>query len=858
MKTGTLLDNRYTLGTLTSSDLYGDTYLAEDIQSEQPVWIQTIPDLVNNDDRLLADFRRNFNLLCTLNHPNIAKVLVIEFDATLAKHFLVMEYVEGVHLFEYRLNQQDEKVVLQDAIEICHQIADALDYCHRALLHRNIRPENITLTSEGVVKLWNFSLCPESILKIIRTNSMQHNPESHIRIQAYMAPEQFFGFPPPGPAVDRYALGVLFYELVSGRLPFEQTDHHALMHAVCNVAAPTVDGLGKRYNRTLTQALSKDPGNRFASASAFIKAMRFSLKKMITASIAVVALIGLSLALYIASSQTTSKKDIPPISSEVIPASSEVIPTSSKVIPPVSSKEIPPVSHKEIPPVSHKEIPPVSHKEIPPVSQIPPVSHKEIPPVSPKMRPTVSPLKNTVLLQIESQPSGAAVILNDRQLGLTPYTVGHVSPGAYHLLLEKQYYNPIDMMMDITQDTTVSLSLDPVAPNPTPLRQTDLPILAFPQPTLTMANPKHSNVKPHQKTPPNVGLKTTHKPQTLVQSEIQSLLELANHNIQNSRLTSPKGDNALEKLQAIQKLDPNNKEAKKGLERIVEAYLTLARQNRDSQPKIIHYLDLAEKTMPGNPTIQEARNTLTMPSDFLSFWRDPSSGLNFVGIPKGCFHMGSNEGDMDEKPPHQVCLNTFWLGTHEVTQKAWQHLLPDEKNPSKFQKGGNYPVDSVSLLDAQRFIKRLNSSGKEHFRLPTEAEWEYACRGGKKTPFYFGKTIHAGEANFDGDTIFEDGLKGRNVRSTLSVGSFPANAFGLFDMHGNLFEWVEDHYEKDYYKNSPVDNPMATGSEDDLHILRGGAWYSNPKNLRCSYRYRGRPEQINHGNGFRLVRINPH
>lgn len=190
--------------------------------------------------------------------------------------------------------------------------------------------------------------------------------------------------------------------------------------------------------------------------------------------------------------------------------------------------------------------------------------------------------------------------------------------------------------------------------------------------------------------------------------------------------------------------------------------------------------------------------------------------------------------------------------------------MKDEANPSKFQKGGRYPLDSVSWNDAQRFIQRLNKQSRYRFRLPTEAEWEYACRAGSQTPFNFGNSIHAGKANFNGEREFKDGPKGRYVGHTLQVGSFSANRFGLFDMHGNVYELVEDLYKKDYYGESPKDNPiagqlrpanMAPENQEGLRVLRGGAWYSNPRNLRCAYRYRGPVTQHNHGNGFRLLRV---
>ena len=240
-------------------------------------------------------------------------------------------------------------------------------------------------------------------------------------------------------------------------------------------------------------------------------------------------------------------------------------------------------------------------------------------------------------------------------------------------------------------------------------------------------------------------------------------------------------------------------------------------------------------------------------------WPDPVTGLEFVWIAQGCFQMGSAQGDGDEEPIHSVCLQGFWMGQHEVNQVAWQRVMDDVANPSRFQKGGDYPLDSIAWTVAQHFIQRLNARSRYRFRLPTEAEWEYGCRAGSQTPFQFGNAIHAGQANFNGEQDLGNGPQGRYVGSTLPVGSFAANRFGLFDMHGNVYEWVEDVYREKYYQESPRNNPLASPVAADKkgviqRVLRGGAWYSSPHHLRCAARYGGDETQRDHGRGFRLVR----
>jgi formylglycine-generating enzyme required for sulfatase activity len=140
---------------------------------------------------------------------------------------------------------------------------------------------------------------------------------------------------------------------------------------------------------------------------------------------------------------------------------------------------------------------------------------------------------------------------------------------------------------------------------------------------------------------------------------------------------------------------------------------------------------------------------------------------------------------------HKVTLTKgFYMGVYTVTQEEWQEVMG--KNPSSFKGEKNLPVEMVSWNDCQDFIKKLREKDKKAYRLPTEAEWEYACRAGTTTPFFFGKTISTDQANYNGSQIYGDGKKGINRDKTTPVGSFPANAWGLHDMSGNVFQWCQD------------------------------------------------------------------
>jgi formylglycine-generating enzyme required for sulfatase activity len=239
--------------------------------------------------------------------------------------------------------------------------------------------------------------------------------------------------------------------------------------------------------------------------------------------------------------------------------------------------------------------------------------------------------------------------------------------------------------------------------------------------------------------------------------------------------------------------------------------------------------------------------------------------LEMVMIPSGSFIMGSPETEEgsndDERPQHQVTIKAFCLGKYQVTQAQWRFVaqLPQvnrelEQDPSHF-KSDNRPVEQVSWEDAVEFCDRLSNHTKEQYRLPSEAEWEYACRAGTTTPFHFGETITTDLANYDGNSTYGQGSKGVYRKEATEVGSFGvANNFGLYDMHGNVWEWCQDDWHSDY-EGAPTDGSAWLSSEEssDRKLLRGGSWYHFPGNCRSAYRLDLNLDYVINLIGFRVV-----
>ena len=227
-------------------------------------------------------------------------------------------------------------------------------------------------------------------------------------------------------------------------------------------------------------------------------------------------------------------------------------------------------------------------------------------------------------------------------------------------------------------------------------------------------------------------------------------------------------------------------------------------------------------------------------------------GMKFMLIPAGSFMTGSPSSepkrDSDERQ-HKVTLTKgFYMGVTEVTQGQWKNIMGS--NPSYF-KWDNLPVEQVSWNDCQGFIRKLNrQEGTDKYRLPTEAEWEYACRAGTTTPFYTGNCISTDQANYDGNYPMPGCSKGKYRKKTIDVASFSPNAWGLYDMHGNVWEWCQDW--KGDYPSGYVTDPEGPSS-GSARVLRGGSWGSGARNLRSANRRRDDPGS-GYGNvGFRVV-----
>ncbi len=232
--------------------------------------------------------------------------------------------------------------------------------------------------------------------------------------------------------------------------------------------------------------------------------------------------------------------------------------------------------------------------------------------------------------------------------------------------------------------------------------------------------------------------------------------------------------------------------------------------------------------------------------------------LEMVKVPVGSFEMGSPDTEVDrddnEGPIRRVNIGyNIYFGKYEITQEQWRVVMSDE--PSHFKECDNCPVDNITWLAADEFCKKLSQMTGRTYRLPSEAEWEYAARAGTKTAFYFGDSLSSTQANFDGNYPYGNAVKDIFRNKTTPVGSFQPNSFGLFDMHGNVREWCEDFWHDSYVGAPTNGSGWLTGGDGKHRVMRGGSWFLNAKNCRSAARFKVEQESKLNIAGFRVVMV---
>jgi formylglycine-generating enzyme required for sulfatase activity/uncharacterized caspase-like protein len=358
-------------------------------------------------------------------------------------------------------------------------------------------------------------------------------------------------------------------------------------------------------------------------------------------------------------------------------------------------------------------------------------------------------------------------------------------------------------------------------------------------------------------------------------------------------------------------LEPNLEVAERLWHQVIEAAYASGEPDKDAIRALQKIFLLREEPLQTFSfevvTVNRKGEIVQRESRQARYFREDCNGvpLDLIAIPGGTFWMGTEDAEIErlckqygkdyfrrERPQHKVTVKPFLMGKYPVTQAQWKaiasrtdlkvnrDLNPD---PARF-KGNNRPVEQVSWYDAVEFCARLSRLARREYRLPSEAEWEYACRAGTTTPFDFGETITPNLANYDGNYTYADEPKGEYRQETTPVGSFPPNAFGLYDLHGNVWEWCWDDWHENYEgapndgkawldnnnsqqagskvtaneKTRVSDDPTLDNTDENisqLKLLRGGSWYNFALYCRSAYRSRSDPDNRDNSVGCRVVAV---
>lgn len=881
-----LIAKRYLTKFEIRKDSMSKVHMAFDRERDLNVSLMSIPsEIVKNPD-LLADLKLDLSAAAKLSHNNIAQLYSIDTWNKIV--FSVMEYVPG-HTLAAHLEEKGGKLGLDESIPLLRQIASGLDYCHTLvtpLSHLGLKPQNILLTEENLVKIADFGLA-----HILSSPAAKLPGREEPETLAYRAPEQLSGNK-TGPWTDIYSLAAIAYEMLSGNPPFQGED---LRSQIASQTIKKIDGMPDHINDALLLALSKEPSNRPKKAGDLIamisgeKPVSRSGKKqpsqtgkkksvLLPGIIGVIILFVLAgLGFYLSRENTIRREQA---TDAAKPAKRIIIPKmfleKKKIKPPPEEKQeditmpILPEKPSEIKEETistgkasinsipegasvllngiDKGVTPVVLNDIEEGEYDITIQKEGFEPYTEKIMissaktgevtATLQPFNGA--LQITSEPTGAEVYIDSVKAGITPFRSNQAAKGEHLIRIDSQGYEPWKQNVKIVAGENIEIKAEL-----TPSRGV-LQVNSQPSDADVFISGKNLG-----KTP--LTLKEIQSGEIAVEVRKKCYAD-------NSRKVTIKSG-ILSRIDFPLKPDCGTIMVKSDPEDakwyMDDAFAGNTPGTLENIPAGKHIIKVTKEQylewtttctiIPGKAQSIKAQLKPVLP-DPGATWKEPTTGMEFVWVQNGCFNMGSLPDELgredDEGPVHKVCLDGFWIGKYEVTQGQWKTVMG--RNPSFFNRKERYPADSVSINDVQLFIQTLGSmsKGKFSFRLPSEAEWEYACKSGGQAERFAGGDRSSSVAWF----------KNNSNRTTHSVGEKSPNNIDLFDMSGNLSEWVEDTYSADAYKFHSEKNPIHVKSSPN-RVIRGGNWSQDEKNCRSAERDFAPAEERTKTIGFRLVKI---
>ena len=766
-------------------------------------------------------FLKEARTVARLHHPHILAVHDVGVDGH--HYYLAMEYVPGGDL-KQRIRQG--ALPPKDALQIAKQMAQALGYSHaEGFVHRDVKPENILFRKDGTAVLSDFG-----IAKAVGSGTKKTGTGMSIGTPHYMSPEQAQGKSDLDGRSDLYSLGVVVYEMLSGTVPFDADNTIGIAMQHVSAPVPQLPKPVAKLQPLLDQLLAKDPARRYANAAELVTAIDQALAGQLPAA----AKAAHTQVIKLAAAPAEPKKGSA-LKWAIGGALLAVLLVGGVLLSTGGTKPRVAIGG------SGGSLPAVQ-------AQIP------LDPPLPKgetQMPLTSLAKGDAILQITSDPVGASVKLDGVELGTTPLTRSDLPAGPHELRLQLAYHQE--------HQETIQLGSAEVLKQQIALQrgQGKLTVLTNPSGAGVSLDGKQQKEKtpltlsdipagPHSV---KVHLDTYYDQDESVEVQHQQTSKL-DLTFKGGHLVKYQGewlepeDVATRKAEAARIQAEKERQAEAAKRARFENLVSAGRQ-AIGQRKPGPALSKLQDALRLYPSDSNAKNLLAQ-AEALKEYTDPVTGMEFVLVEGGCYQMGSNSGESDEKPVHEVCVDDFYIGKYEVTQDQYQKITGN--NPSRFN-GSDRPVEQVSWDDAQSYIQQLNRRGVIHhardsriapYRLPTEAEWGYAARSGGKNETY------AGGNNVDAVAWYAS----NSGNQTHPVGQKQANGLGLYDMSGNVWEWCQDWYGS--YEGRSQRNPQGPSS-GSYRVLRGGSWSNIAGHARAAIRNRYTPGIRDGYLGFRLV-----
>ncbi|MBW1893728.1 MAG: PEGA domain-containing protein [Deltaproteobacteria bacterium] len=890
-----IVADRYLIKMPIREDATTLEYMAYDREKERNIAFRVLPDKQFNNRYAVKTLKRETELALTLEHDHIIRLY--SFEKWKSFLFTTAEYVPGVTLSQYLLDNGG-RLPFEEVIRLLRPVAEAIDFAHArnpAVIHGDIRPETILVKKEGIAKVADFGVS-RAVSEIVIHRSPENVREA---VLPYKAPEQISEEGIVDPGTDIYALAAIAYELIAGKPHF---DTNKLRRSTAGEDVPKIVGIPDAANNALFSGLAKNVKERPDKAGDFIalladdpqistinektgepvdekkkveeekkpKEAKEKAKKpvFLYAVLSTLLLLATGFGWYYFKKMPDKRT----VSHTIIP---EAIPLKMRRADVTEAKS---VKTEKVKKVKKRKLtkPPLGDLNIVSIPSEAYVYldnrrrgktplklfklkkgtyalmvkkegyhsfHQNVEIFSVKMTQVSATLKAANgSIHITSKPMGASVFINDQKLGKTPFDMTQMKPGRHKVVIKRTGYNGWKQEVDIKPGEAITLFAE----------------MGFAYGSLSIkSRPSNADVyiegKKRGKTP--VKLKKLKKGSIKIEvkkecfgSAVKSVSIRENKISEYVFTLKPIcGSVSIKSNPAAAQwyldgeyvgITPGKiKNVKKGSHKIkvtLKDHIDWV-QTIDVQDGIMEIIDAEFEPIPP----QQGEESI-----------DPVTQMEFVWIEKGCFMMGAKDDELgkgaDETPYHEACLkNGFWIGKYEVTQGQWVRVIGN--NPSFFSKGDDYPVENVSWNDVNLFIEkinRMNTDGKVVYRLPTEAEWEYACKSGDNQEILSGDIIGTGLVAW---------FVRNSQRTTHPSGWKAPNRFQLHDMLGNVYEWVADIYDEDAYLKHQKINPIVRG-DSEFRVIRGGSWYHSENESRCANRHYYKSDSGNYFTGFRLVK----